>query len=133
MTIQQPGTGTLADHLGRLARRVDELARRNGASGAGRTWTALTMMNGWTTAAGYRPPGLTRMADGTVRCRGAITGGTATDGTQIATVPAAFCPVADVQVGVGQARIIIQPNGTALIYGIVGSIVGLDGATYTTD
>ncbi len=137
MSVQPPGSGSLADQFRNLLRRVEELSRRNPSSSAGATWTALPLANGWVArSGGYFPPEIRRMPDGTIRLRGSLANGTNTDGTTIATIPDEFRPTALVVAPVGSApssRIQISPSGVVLIYGVTRPDLGLDGVTYTTD
>jgi hypothetical protein len=98
----------------------------------GEDWHAATLLAGWTnlgapytTAAYYLQP------DGMVRLRGILVGGTKTDGTVIATLPAGYRPTADEIITVGNAtsggvlpELRIRANGNIEIWGMGASTNG---------
>lgn len=63
---------------------------------SGETWQNLTLNNGWTAyGSTFQAPIFMKKVDGTVQMAGVIAPGTTTGGTQVATLPAGYIPVAD--------------------------------------
>ena len=118
------------------------LTSLDGASFAasGTSFTPLTPLNGWTSAAGFASPGA-RAINGIVHLRGAITTAGATGEAFI--LPAAFRPTHTVYVPVGlcngnNGRLDISPTGVVDVEAEGGTIANancgtsLDGAWYAT-
>lgn len=95
----------------------------------GTAFTALTLQNGWSLISGYRA--VYRKNLGVLQLEMAISGGTATDGTVIATLPAGFRPPFPVAVPVASisnssvvsSRITIGTDGTLKIYNCSSQVV----------
>lgn len=103
---------------------------------------ALTLQNSWIprTSTGAASPGYAKYADGLVMLRGSIAGGTATNGTVIATLPAGYRPDATeifpIQNNGSEARLDVYTDGRVMINGDGSSMnngaLSLDGISFMT-
>lgn len=118
----------------------------NYLSYAGEPWTALAYQNGWADLGGNWETGAFRLhADGWVRFKGVIIGGTKVDGTVIATIPAAYRPAKDQIIPIGiisagsAANVslrVFAATGQVQCFGIAATANGnmtLNGAGYPLD
>lgn len=106
------------------------------------TWHTLTLQNGWSTRAGYYAPACKLTPDGRVWLRGGLTGGTFTNGTIIATLPAGYRPAASVSMplsnnttsgsGSGNPRLFVRTSGNIEIW-LVGGDFHIDGCSFSID
>jgi hypothetical protein len=84
------------------------------------SWAAVTLSGGWSNVGGGFPNlQYRRDKQGRVQVRGSITGGTATDGTVIATLPSGFRPAT------GTGTHLIPVSGNA---GVGSILIGTSGA-----
>lgn len=104
------------------------------------TWTALPMQNGWGWYGySYQPPEYTKAADGIVTLRGLLRGGTATNGTVIATLPAGYRPSAveifDVASTDGNwGRVDVYPTGEVIVREYINPTwVGLESISFIAE
>lgn len=101
-------------------------------------WTAPTLQNSWVNYnAGFIVAGYRKDSLGKVHVRGMITGGTATDGTGIMTLPAGFRPTGFVNFPVVSngafARVRVASTGDLQIYGVNNADLQLAGISFWTD
>ncbi|MCM2564824.1 SGNH/GDSL hydrolase family protein [Janthinobacterium kumbetense] len=82
------------------------------------------LVSGWTAAPSALNASFWLSLDGAVNLQGTISAGTLVDGTVLFTLPAGFTPsaacVCIVATSSGFARLAIEPNGSAKIYGAAG-------------
>lgn len=111
------------------------------------SWTPLVYSNGWADLGGNWETGAWRLhADGWVRFKGVIIGGTRVDGTVIATIPAGYRPVKDqiiplalISAGATQPNVnlrVFAASGQVQCFGISATANGnmaLNGAGYPLD
>lgn len=76
-------------------------------------WTPLTLAGSWVAEAGFNEPGYTVAPDGTVRLRGAVSGGAY--GTTIAVLPGGARPSKFLSVPVSQACALYEPVGVVSV------------------
>lgn len=100
----------------------------------------VVLQNGWSTAVDHETPFFVKARDGIVTIYGTISGGTATNGTLLFTLPAGFRPAANVYCPIvdrdgsnnvtGKA-VTVQPNGEVrLAAAVQNNRVGLSGVTF---
>jgi len=124
-----------------LERRLRDLVERirslesAGRPLAGDAYTAPTLLNSWANfGSGYNTAGYAKDPGGVVRLRGLISGGTATAGTVLFTLPVGYRPAARelfvVLSNNAIGRVDIETNGNVTIQ--IGSNVylQLDGLTF---
>lgn len=95
----------------------------NGTTWTPEAWTNFTLQNGWTNPGGsYDSAGYRKMPDGTVLLRGAMSPGTASNGTTIFTLPSGYRPLKNqifkvvADAGGPESRIEIDTAGVTKIY-----------------
>ena len=100
-------------------------------------WTALTLQNGWSAAAGYYAPAYRFTPTGQLELRGVMSGGTNADNTVICLMPVVPAklglhqPVLETG-GTVNARLFYNTDGKLYCYGCAGAgKIGLDGARFS--
>lgn len=100
-------------------------------------WTALSLLNGWSNVGGaYQTAQYMRDANGVVHVRGAITGGTAVNGTPLFTLPANFRPTATEFISVASdnefGSVVVLSTGVCQFYRGANVMFGID-FSFVTD
>lgn len=104
------------------------------------TYTGLPLTGGWGNAgAPFHVPGYIKEATNKVRLRGVISGGTNTNGTQVATLPAGYRPSATVQlvasadgtISPGVCILHIDTSGIVTVFGLgTAHVIGFDDVAF---